>query len=63
VPTDGELETNLTRFLYQALVEARENIGAEELPAVDTPVTGTEAKRFRWHLRGARYGASSRLGC
>jgi 5-methylcytosine-specific restriction protein A len=63
LPDEGELHTDLTRLLllYQALVEARENIGAEEAPPEPgTRFTGLEATRDRWHRRVERSPALAR---
>jgi 5-methylcytosine-specific restriction protein A len=62
LPSEAELETDLTQFLllYQALVEGRANVGADEPPPADAPLTGVEARRFRWHRRAERSRALAR---
>lgn len=59
VPAEEDLETDLTRLLalYQALIEARDQVQADEGDAEDpsgVPRRGTEAKRYRWHRRAER---------
>jgi 5-methylcytosine-specific restriction protein A len=63
LPSEADLETDLTRLLllYKALVDARENIGAEEAPPpAEAVLTGVEARRYRWHRRAERSRALSR---
>ena len=55
---ESELETDLTRMLllYQALVEARDQVQADEGSAEDPAGSsrGLEARRYRWHRRAER---------
>ena len=59
VPAEEDVETDLTRFLvlYQALIEARDQVQADGGDAEDpsgVPRRGIEAKRYRWHRRAER---------
>jgi predicted HNH restriction endonuclease len=59
LPNESQLEYDLTRLLllYQALIEARDQVQADEGDAADptgVPRRGIEAKRYRWHRRAER---------
>lgn len=59
VPEEEALEADLTRLLvlYQALVEARDQVQADEGNSEDPSGVarrGIEAKRYRWHRRAER---------
>jgi 5-methylcytosine-specific restriction enzyme A len=59
LPDEDERDTNLTRLLmlYQALIEARDQVEADESDSDDPtrpPLRGLEAKRYRWHRRAER---------
>jgi len=58
VPDEEVLATDLTRLLvlYTALVEARDQVQADEGDAEDPSgvESGIEAKRYRWHRRAER---------
>jgi 5-methylcytosine-specific restriction protein A len=58
-PDEDVLETDLTRLLllYQSLIEARDQVDADEGDAEDPSGVarrGIEAKRYRWHRRAER---------
>jgi 5-methylcytosine-specific restriction enzyme A len=56
LPSDDELEADLTRFLllYASLVEARDQVQEESQPDTSDPKTRTEAAKYRWHKRAER---------
>lgn len=59
LPSEDELENDLTRLLllYQSLIEARDQVEADETETDDPnqpPRRGLEAKRYRWHWRAER---------
>lgn len=59
LPDEPTLETDLTRLLllYAALIEARDQVEADESDAADPTqrlLRGLEAKRYRWHRRAER---------
>jgi 5-methylcytosine-specific restriction protein A len=58
LPTDDELDRDLTRMLllYQSLVEGRDQVESDEQddPLGGRPKSGLEARRYTWHRRAER---------
>lgn len=55
LPTDADIEADLTRLLllYASLAEARDQV-QEEPSAETSPSSQTEAAKYRWHRRAER---------
>lgn len=56
LPSEDELEADLTRFLllYAALLEARDQVQEDRNPELPGPDSELEATKYRWHKRAER---------